>query len=192
MIDLDRTTHTYSPNLPSVTQILKDAGLINTQWFTDEARDRGSMIHLACEYYDQGDLNESSIDPDISGYLEAYKAFKRYAQYEPEWIEVPQKDPTGVYAGTADRIVISRPRSLDDIKSGPYQPWHRIQSAAYVNMMDDPFSFERRGIYLKASGTYSIRVFPKTEYMHDLAIFQSALNLYYWKRRNNGGGIERS
>jgi len=181
MIQLDRATHRYSNNLPSVTTILKSVGLIDTAFYTEEGRERGRAVHLACEYYDQGDLDEDSLDPQIAGYLQAYKKWKATFGYEFTWIEMPMQDKTGVYAGTSDRIIERRPRQLWDIKSGPYQKWHRIQSAAYVHMMDDPFSYTRLGLYLQACGKFTVREFLRAEYMADLAIFQSALNIYYFK-----------
>ena len=188
MIELNRDTHIYAPNLPSVTQILTEAGIINPTWYTEESMERGTIVHLACEYLDQGDLDESTIDPSIIGYIESYKKFKAHLGYTPEWIEVPQKDPTGVYAGTPDRIIITRPRSLDDLKTGPYQHWHRLQSAAYVNTLNDSFSYERRGIYLQKDGSMAkVKVFLKSEYMSDLSAFLSCLNIINWKRRFNGG-----
>ena len=54
VIKLDRETHTYTPNLPSVTEILRSVGLIDATWYTEEARQRGTAVHLACEYWDSG------------------------------------------------------------------------------------------------------------------------------------------
>jgi hypothetical protein len=183
MIQLDRATHTYSNNLPSVTQILKSVGLIDTAFYTEEGRARGSAVHLACEYFDQGDLDEDSLDPQIAGYLQGYKDWVAHYGREFTWIELPMQDKTGIYVGTSDRILDRRPRQLWDIKTGPPQKWHKIQGAAYVNMMDDPFSYSRYGLYLRSSGKWKVEEFPKTEYMADLAIFQSALNIYYFKEQ---------
>lgn len=181
MIELNRENHTYSGNLPGVTSILKAVGIIDTAFYSDEGRDRGTAVHLACEYFDQGDLDESSIDPQIAGYLDAYKRFRSLTEWQFEWIEMPIRDRAGKYAGTPDRGLSARPRKLIDIKTGAYQPWHAIQAAAYVNCLEDPFSYSRYGLYLKTNGTFSMREFPKAEYVSDLAIFQSALNIYYWK-----------
>jgi hypothetical protein len=183
MLELNRETHTYTPNLPSVTTILKSVGLIDASFYTIEGRERGSAVHLACEYFDQGDLDEDSIDPQISGYVEAYKNFRIASQWEFEWIEAPVSDKAHLYAGTPDRVLFSRPRNLLDLKTGAFQKWHPIQSCAYVNTFDDPFSFSRYGLYLQNNGKYSLREFPKSEYISDLAIWQSALNIYYWKER---------
>lgn len=183
-VALDRKTHKYSNHLPGVTTILKDVSLMDDKWFTDEGKERGSYLHLISEYYDQGDLDESTIDPRLMPYFEAYKTFRTQYDREFEWIEAPQSDPTGVYAGTPDRILVSRPRALWDLKTGAPQKWHKIQSAAYVNCLDDPFSYSRFCLYLKNNGKFSVVEHPKAEYIRDLAIFQSALNIYYFKRGN--------
>jgi hypothetical protein len=186
MIELDRETHIYTPNLPSVTEILKSAGMIDTTWYTEEARQRGSAVHLACEYWDLGDLEEDSVDPAIAGYLQSYIAFRQtQGSAVPEWIEMPLMDKSGTYAGTPDRILVARPRALWDLKTGACQHWHRYQSAAYVNCLDDPFSYSRFGIYLRQNGNLpEVREFPKKEYMADLSIFMAALTIYNVKNQN--------
>lgn len=183
MVELNRETHTYTPNLPSVTGILKAVGIIDTAFYTEEGRERGSAVHLACEFLDQGDLDESTIDLQIAGYVEAYKKFKSDTGWEFDWIEAPVSDKAHTYAGTPDRILVSRPRRIIDLKTGPFQKWHAIQAAAYANCLDDFFSYSRFGVYLQGSGKYSLREYPKAEFVSDLAIFQSALNIYYWKER---------
>ena len=93
-------------------------------------------------------------------------------------------DKCGLYAGTPDRILLARPRELWDLKTGPYQDWHRYQGAAYINCLDDPFSYSRFGIYLKKNGSFpAVREFPKKEYVDDLRVFLAALTVYNAKSR---------
>lgn len=145
---------------------------------------RGTAVHLVCQLHDEGDLDESTIDPQILGYYEAYKDFLGdYGYHSKPIIETPIGN--GFYAGTPDRIITERPRAVWDIKTGVHMPWHALQGAAYVNMMEDPFSYSRYGLYLTDEGKYSIKEFPKSEYVSDLNVFLSALNIYKW-RRNHG------
>lgn len=168
--------------LPRVTKILADAGLVDTTWFTAEGCERGQMVHLACQYLDEGDLDEDSLDPALMGYVEAYKSFRaQQGACEWEWIECPRQDPMGLYRGTPDRIVIVRPRSLWDLKGGAPLRWHAIQTAAYVNMLPDPYSYRRFGLYLKPNGQYSVREYPRADYQRDLNVFMSALTLHNWR-----------
>lgn len=185
-IELDRETHTYTPNLPSVSEILQEAGLIDLTWLTEEARNRGSMVHLAAEYYDLGRLDFHSVDPRIEPYLRAFIQFRanRPDTRSQEWIEVPMADPLGLYAGTPDRILISK-RELWDLKTGPYKPADKWQTAAYLNMLEgeEPASWKRFCLYLKPAGTYKVREFPQSEFPADLNVFHAALTLYYTKRQ---------
>lgn len=171
-------------NLPRVTGILKDAGLIDTSWFTEAGSNRGTAVHLACQYLDEGDLDVSSLDPQLEGYVLAYDQWRQDSGFKgAEWIECPQQDPRGLYRGTPDRILTTRPRCVWDIKTGAYQRWVSLQLAAYVNCLEDPYSYDRRALYLSPNGTYAVKEFPKTEYAADLAVFLSALNVANWKRR---------
>lgn len=165
--------------------MLKDAGLIDAAWFTPDGCQRGTAVHAACHFLDEGDLDEETLDPALTGYVEAYKTFRRATvATEWAWIECPRQDLMSRYLGTPDRICVSRPRQLWDLKTGSHQPWHAIQAAAYVNMLDDPYAYRRFGVYLRADGKYSVREFPRAEYRHDLAVFNAALTLYYWKKEN--------
>jgi len=185
-VSFDPETHEYDGGrLVSVTQALTAAGIIDDTHFTQESRDRGTAVHDATYYYDENDLDPDSIDPAIAGYLESYIKWKAAARVKMDWIERPMK-AGALYAGMPDRIIIVRPRALYDLKSGPYQAWHRIQTALYVNMLDDPYSYRRFGLYLKQDGKRAnAREFPREEYASDLSVGLSCVNIANWKRRNN-------
>ena len=173
--------------LPRVTEILREAGLIDTTWFTERGANRGTAVHAACQFLDEGDLDLMTLDPQIEGYVRAYDAWRHDSGIMgAEWIECPRQDPMGLYRGTPDRVLVTRLRAVWDLKTGGYQTWVSLQLAAYVNMLPDPYSYSRYGLYLSANGTYTVKEFPKTEYAADLSVFLSALNIVNWKRRANG------
>ena len=177
---------TVQLELPRVTEILKAAGLIDTKWLTEHGRDRGSAVHAATQYYDEHDLDEASLDPQIAGYVAAYRKWRQESPVDEwEWIECPQQDPLGLYRGTLDRILSRRPRELWDIKSGCPVPCTALQMAAYVNMLPDPYSYRRFAVYLKPDGTYHVREYLRTHYARDLRIFMSALNIYQWRKEHH-------
>lgn len=89
---------------PSVTTILKAEGFINTAYYDDWSRDRGSMIHLATAYDDAGELDEENLDPVILPYLKAWRRFRKESGFVPEQIEPPMMSTVYRYAGTPDRI----------------------------------------------------------------------------------------
>jgi hypothetical protein len=182
-IELDRETHRYTPNLPSVTEILEAAGLIDTAWFTEESRERGSAVHRACELFDLGELDFESLDDRIEPYVRAYIRFRASRKdLIFDWIETPMMDGARVYAGCADRILQSQERAVWDLKTGDPKPADRYQLAAYVNLLDDPFSYSRACLYLRQDATYQVREFPKDQYIYDLNVFNAALTIYYAKQ----------
>ena len=89
---------------PSVTTILKAEGFIDTRFYDDWSRDRGSMIHLATAYDDAGELDEENLDPVILPYLKAWRRFRKESGFVPEQIEPPMMSTAYKYAGTPDRI----------------------------------------------------------------------------------------
>lgn len=80
----DEEPHTYhfrGELYGSVTQVIRKAGLgddfskVNPA-VMEVAQRRGRMVHLACQYYDDGDLVLSSVHESILGYVEAYMKFR--------------------------------------------------------------------------------------------------------------------
>jgi hypothetical protein len=80
--EFDSKTHQYIVDgcpVPSVTQVLKAAGLIDyagiPQAVLDYAAERGTAVHLATQLYDENDLDRDSLDPLIAPYLSAWINF---------------------------------------------------------------------------------------------------------------------
>jgi len=88
--------------LPSVTQILEAEGAVDTTFYDEYSRHRGSMVHLATHLDDTGELDEDSVDPVIRPYLEAWRRFKRESGFTVEYSEVPMMSTAYRYAGTPD------------------------------------------------------------------------------------------
>jgi len=99
--------HTYTYNgqtLPSITGILKAEGFIDTQWYDNWSRDRGSYVHLACHYDINGELDEETLDEEIRPYLAAFRKFMADSGFKVERSEVPGVNTTYLYAGTPDLV----------------------------------------------------------------------------------------
>lgn len=106
-VDFIEEGHRYTLNgtsLESVTGILAAEGFIDTAFFTEYGRQRGSFIHLARHLDDSGELDEQSIDPEIAPYLEAWRRFKRESGFVVEQSEVPMACASLRYAGKPDAI----------------------------------------------------------------------------------------
>ena len=127
------------PELPHVTAILARAGLIETAWFTEEARDRGSALHAATHYLDEGDLDWSTVDPSVLPRLRQYQHFLDEVKPEILSIEEPVVNEIFLYQGRLDRCVrIGGREGVLDIK-GPYQAaWQAVQVAMYARCFDRP------------------------------------------------------
>ena len=70
----DEAAHRYTVNgqiIPSVTQIISAVGLYEFDFVNAEtlavAAERGRFVHSMIEWYEIGELDESSIDPELKG-----------------------------------------------------------------------------------------------------------------------------
>ncbi len=136
MLKFCAETHTYTlagKVLPSVTQILKSGGLIDTTFFTEYARNKGAMLHKCLELFDLGTLDESSVDPEIKPYFEEYKKFKDQSGVTVQAIEKAVACKKYGYAGMMDRVYQfpSGALAIVDIKTNSAPAWCSIQVAAY-------------------------------------------------------------
>jgi hypothetical protein len=134
-------------DLPHVTEILRDAGLISTEWFTEEARDRGTAVHAAARYLDEGDLDRESLDPSVAPRLAQYEKF--IAEVKPEILAIEEPVEHGLmkYCGTLDRrLRINGREAILDIKGIAASDWHGAQLALYAMCFPRPLA--RFNLYL--------------------------------------------
>lgn len=182
VLKFDEELHRYSVGdvtLPSVTQILKETGLIDVSWFTEEARLRGSYVHQATQYLDEDDLAEETVDPRYAGYVEAYRRF--LIEVRPIWESIEGRvcDVTLGYAGTYDRLgLIAGRRWLVDIKTGDART-AGIQTAGYRRCLVSPHSIKRAALRLHGDGTYH---FDELSDRRDEGRFLAALTVWQTKQ----------
>lgn len=106
-VDFEAEGHIYTTNgcrLESTTGILKAEGFIDTRFYTEEARLRGSYVHLARHLDDMNDLDEDTVADEIFPYLEAWRKFRRESGFIIEQSEVPMMSSVYQFAGTPDVI----------------------------------------------------------------------------------------
>lgn len=187
-ITLDERTHVYTAAdgrvIPSVTQILTDAGLIDTQWFTEQATTRGTYIHEATALDDVDDLDMETLDEGLAGYVAGWRAFLSETGAEILSIEERVCSPAFTYAGTLDRrIMFQGFEWVVDLKSGSPLRWHALQTAAYASLVIPSAAgvhmLKRATVHLKANGRYSFT--PHAD-RTDFDIFGATVALYHWKR----------
>lgn len=184
MLTFNEQLHEYrydGVKIPSVTQIISDVGLSNfdgvNKRMMEIAQERGSFVHLACELFDKGELDESTVDPELVGYVDGWMTFCR--DFKPRWLAIEKRIYSKLgYAGTLDRLArIGRKNILIEIKTGAKSKAHEVQLGAY--------SLEEKcsgvwTLYLPGNGKYKIE---ENNMQRGQNIFKSALTIYKYKNR---------
>ena len=162
---------------------LKDYSGIETH-VLEHARQRGTAVHAACHYLDEGDLDWTTVSPEIEPYLRAWERFKSDSGVNIVETERPLYHATMGFAGTPDRIIqLNGKAGTLDIKT--YAPDNNtgVQLAGYSYLRFGPQRVydtpERWGLWLKNDGKYSL-----TEYEDrgDEAVFLACLTVAKFKR----------
>ncbi len=188
-VTYDALTHTYYKDkvkVPSVTQILSEAGLIDTRWFNDEARDRGTAVAAFTSLDDEGDLDEENelVEP-YWGYIVAWRNFRKDISDRMAIIEneKPYYHTSYRYAGTLDRVVVFDGKiSVLDIKTGGIYPSYGPQTAGYAEFIRAGETPGRMCVILQKDARYKMKIH---EDWNDWNIFASALALWHFKNERN-------
>lgn len=168
--------------VPNVTGILSRAGMIQKAWYTEEARDRGSAVHKACHYYDDGVLDMDSIDSEYWPYIEAYQLFLSENKVVWHLIEHYVFDPDLWFAGILDREgIVNKKPYIVDLKTGKPEDWAKLQTMAYKHARATDAG--RRVLELKKNGKYKFHP-PYENDRDDMLNFKAALTVANWKERN--------
>jgi len=189
VLSLDKETHVYTLGdrvLPSVTEILKGAGLVDDRWLTEVACWRGSAVHAMCHYDDEGDLDESALDPALHGYLAAYRLFKTEMKFVATHNEERVCHDLLGYAGTFDlKGTFVHGYCLPDIKSGAVNKVTRYQTVAYAATQEKPRTLWRFGLGLKPTGKYSLQIYSPQEFDRDFQRWQSIIDMFWLRKELN-------
>lgn len=192
MLTLDVATHTYRLDgevVPSVTQIL--APLYSFDRIPPDVLERksaiGVAVHSATELIDIDDLDESTVDPAIVGYLDAYRQF--LADEQPEWIYSEQQFAHRIwrFAGTLDRFGRMRDGlAMLDLKTvAELSPAVGPQTAAYEFLRqhhdEDESSAARFALQLKPNGRYVLQQYRDAD---DARVFASLLSVHHWRSKH--------
>lgn len=193
MLTFTEENHQYKNDgivVPSVTQILKGAGLVSFDFVKKEVLEAkatlGSSIHLTTEYFDKGTLDLEALHPTLKAYLDGWIKFKKDFGFEPIEIEALHYHKLYKFAGTLDRTgMIDKKLHLVDIKSGAHHKSHAIQTAAYKMLHDQgkPKKEQikkRIVVHLKEDGTY--KVIPN-ESITDEQVFKAALTIFNYHNK---------
>lgn len=182
MIDFDESIHAYKLDgrpVLSVTQILREAGLIDTTHYTEYARDRGTYVAQATQFYDEGDLDFSGLAPELLPYVLQWQKFIEWSGAEVLSIEERVANTTYLYAGTLDRRIRMRgDEYVLDIKTGEPEPWHSLQTGAYSATFIE--RKKRCAVYLSPDRfRWNSHNDPR-----DVNVFLAAASIANWKLNN--------
>jgi hypothetical protein len=199
VLEFDPSTHTYRVDqnlVPSVTQLLEDAGLTPDLTAVpyrvrEHARQRGLHVDSACDLLDQDDLDWASVHPEAVPYIEAWARFCADEGYEPVCGQVPLYHPLG-YAGTADSIGTLNGQwvVVERKATARMSPLYGLQTAGYSQapyaaptgggpLRPVPWGTPARlGVQLKRDGSYTVVLYEDSE---DLAAFLGVVALFRWR-----------
>ncbi len=169
--------------LPHVTEILKAAGLVSTDFIPEQARDLGSAVHLATQYLDEGDLDVDSLDPRVALRVASYQKFLDEVKPEILGIEMSIVNSIYHYCGTLDRVIKLQDGRVGilDIKGVCASDWHGLQLSAYQcasppMILVDGLAY-RWNLYLRDDG---YKLVERTR-RDDWPAFVAALTLFNWR-----------
>ena len=120
--------------------------------------------------------------------MRAWERFKVESQFDVDLIEKTVHSPLG-YCGRLDRTgtlgqsVVCN--ALVDIKTGPRQRWHALQTSAYAATFHSPRKYHRLTVHLRQDGSYDVREHPIAEYAEDFGVFIASLKLWQWSEKGN-------
>lgn len=140
----------------SVTTALAKNGMIDTTWFTEYGRLKGSHTHLAILYDTQGDLDEDSIDDAIRGRVEAARKFRAETGFKVIESEVRHFHPVYRFTGQPDiHGELFGKMAVIDYKPWTLQWWTRWQLAGYEWFYSYPV--KRFALRLGDDGRYQLK-----------------------------------
>lgn len=189
-VEYSDTDHGYwidGSRVMGVTEILSRAGYIDSRWFDDLSRWRGSEIHRLVMLLDQnGKLDMRTVCIELRGYVRGWQQYKLdshiigFEAIEQKVFAISEK-----YAGRLDRAypiilldgglkTISELTDLKTNKQGYIADWTRLQTAAYGHALRPGFWWPRKAVCLRPNGTYKCAIYPASNFQNDLAEFFEA------------------
>lgn len=194
MLRFDEDTHAYyagDRRIPGVTSLLKP--LEDFYGIPPAVLERkaaiGKAVHYGCELIDQGELDWTSVHPQLEGYIRAYQRFLADTGFRVELSETRVYHAGLQYAGTLDRTGwLQGIKTLVDLKTVcQMSPATGCQTAAYLEALkaSQPRDYspptDRYGLQLRKDGTYRLHPYRGTD---DWPTFVSLLTIHNFQRKH--------
>jgi hypothetical protein len=169
--------------VPSVTQVLAGAGLVDYTFCREWARERGSLVHKAIAIELREGLDWTTVPEEFHPYISA--ELQAIADLGAEVVESEKLLVSKLHgcAGTLDRVLrVNGDFWLWDTKTGPIVPAYALQTAAYAQMYEEETGVRikrRYALRVNANGTYELIPFTDRQ---DIVNFHAALRVVQWKQ----------
>ncbi|MFI5304321.1 MAG: hypothetical protein ACHQYP_05930 [Nitrospiria bacterium] len=188
-LSFDRENHLFRIDdrpVPSFTQCMAVAGLVNYDYVSDYYKERGSAVHRATHYYEENNLLPDYLDSAQTGFLNAWDLCLR--EHNCEWIEIekPVYSIPLQIAGIPDRNGYWEEESaVCEIKTGELYPATGIQ-LAFQQELIEPRPKRRIAVRLYENGRYEWKEYKDRD---DWKVAKACLTVTHYKRRINGSII---
>ncbi len=176
-------------SLDGLTSTIAEAGLIRggDPWYMG----RGSAVHLATEFDDKNSLDESTVDPQIIGYLESWRRFRKDQNYTPTGIERKFFNSVLLVGMTIDRLP-----GPCDLKSGSPEPWHILQISLHwstlIGLGLKDMAKSPMDIYLDPDGgPPKVKLYSYLELKEAYQVYCSMLHFLRWRREKYGNASSK-
>ena len=160
--------------VPSVTQVLKRAGLVDDRFFNEDGKNRGIAFHQALHYDLHNDLDMSSVHERILPYVQAWQHFRKTCSFSPilEHCEKPRLNTLFKYAGKPDAVgLLGGQLAVVDAKTGTTQNAD-LQTAAYAELDElREMNLKRFTVQLFPNGTFKLKEYTSpNDYLRFFAL----------------------
>ena len=196
-VQFDEATHTYTDrdgiNIPSVTQVLQCAGLVDYSGIDPEVLNRkawiGTQAHRATQFLDEGDLDMDSVHETVKPYVQAWENFKNESGFKPLVGEAERPRIVMIngmrYAMTADvtGTINGKQFVIEKKCASQEEVWWKVQLAAYEQGIRSEDKIHRMRMAVKLGPDASYRAFNYGDVL-DYQMFGWALGIEWWKRSN--------
>lgn len=133
----DRATHTYwmdGQQVPGNTSILEENGFVDTEWFTDEGRIRGTRCHMLTQFLDEGDYDPREAERfGLTGYVESWRKAKARHGFQILAVERVLFHKLFRFGTIIDRLLLwDGYETIGELKTGPAELSHPYQTAGQL------------------------------------------------------------
>lgn len=149
--------------IPSITQMLGQAGVVDDTFYTEESSRRGTEVHALTSDFDLGALDPDACLSRYRGYLLAHVQAMKILRPEFVAIEEPAVHPVYRFGGRPDRVITLRGlKGVLEIKTTAHpEPSHALQTALQAILVAQdaelpPHMLQRLCLYLKPNGKFRL------------------------------------